>query len=354
MRKTLGEETYDSGMNELPLAAEWTTDILGPDYQRRTFPLGRDPDADPGTDGTVIATVVRHCSPATLSAEAPAMLFVHGMSDYFFHTHVAEFFAAAGWAVYAVDLRKCGRSWRRSQRWHHASSLELYFPDLTAALDCVLREHPTVVINAHSTGALTVVLWLDALRRRDPARHERIAGAALNSPWFELMYARPKVLLGTAIYNVLGKLRPNTLLHRDAVAAYGQSLHTSEFGTWDYNLTYKPLGGQEKNYAWLRAILLSQRRIHRGEIDCGLPLLVLCSTESWLRPEFSERIHSADGVIDVHQIRRWANTLSEDVTIVGIPGARHDVYLSRPEPLENALDATLIWATDATNGNTKE
>lgn len=335
------EDTYDSFMDELPLAPEWTTDILGPDYQRRTFQLGTDPDGE----GTVITTLVRHCRLLKQDQHnAPAMLFIHGMSDYFFLTHVAEFLASAGWAVYGIDLRKCGRSWRKGQHWHHTSALQFYFDDLTIVLDELARRHNKIVCNAHSTGGLTVALWLDELRRNDPARHAKIAGAILNSPWFEMMYSRPKVQFGTFVYNVLGKVRPQKQLHQEPIAAYGQSLHMSQFGDWDYNLTYKPLGGQVKNNAWLRTILLNQRRIHRGQIDCGIPLLVLCSTESWLRPEFSERIHTSDGVLDVHQIRRWSYAISKNVTVKGIPGARHDVYLSKPEPLQSALDITLTWA----------
>ncbi|MDO4685467.1 MAG: alpha/beta hydrolase [Corynebacterium sp.] len=329
-------------MNELPLAPDWTSDILGPEYQRRTFDLGTDPDGE----GSVIATLVRHRpSSLTLTPDTPAMVFVHGMSDYFFLNHVAEFFTSAGWAVYAIDLRKCGRSWREGQRWHHTSELKYYFPDFTVALDEVSKQHNKIIFNGHSTGALALVLWFDHIRRTDPDRHRLITGAILNSPWFEMMYSRPKVRFGTWVYNILGKIRPEKQLHHEPVASYGRSLHHSELGDWDYNLTYKPLGGQPKNNAWLRTVLLNQRRIHHGDIECALPLLVLCSTESWLRPEFSEHVHTADGVLDVHQIRRWAHAIGGTVTVEGIAGAKHDVYLSRPEPLAAALHTSLAWAT---------
>ena len=40
------------------------------------------------------------------------MLYVHGFSDYFFQTALADFFAARGLAFYALDLRKSGRARR--------------------------------------------------------------------------------------------------------------------------------------------------------------------------------------------------------------------------------------------------
>jgi len=39
-----------------------------------------------------------------------AVLYVHGFTDYFFQTGLADFFAARGLRFYALDLRKCGRA----------------------------------------------------------------------------------------------------------------------------------------------------------------------------------------------------------------------------------------------------
>ena len=59
---------------------EWSQDILGPDFHTATMPLGDDPDGE--TD--IYATVVRYSpTDAHRLHNRPAMLFVHGMSDYF-------------------------------------------------------------------------------------------------------------------------------------------------------------------------------------------------------------------------------------------------------------------------------
>ncbi|HET8660245.1 MAG TPA: alpha/beta hydrolase, partial [Micromonosporaceae bacterium] len=77
------------------------TDVLGAPYERHTIELGSD------DEGAVVATLVRR------RADAPtrrAVLYVHGFNDYFFQTHLADFYVARGWDFYALDLRKCGRS----------------------------------------------------------------------------------------------------------------------------------------------------------------------------------------------------------------------------------------------------
>ncbi len=54
------------------------------------------------------------------------MLAVHGYTDYFFHTELADHFAGRGFAFYALDLPKCGRSRRDGQTPHFTSDLAHY------------------------------------------------------------------------------------------------------------------------------------------------------------------------------------------------------------------------------------
>ena len=72
------------------------------------------------------------------------MLYVHGFSDYFFQTDLADFFAARGLAFYALDLRKSGRSRRPGHTAHYASDLASYDAELDASLDVVAQEQPGV------------------------------------------------------------------------------------------------------------------------------------------------------------------------------------------------------------------
>src|SRR5699024_12124858 len=103
---------------------------------RRQLPLGMDPDGE----GPISATLVRH-EDAPADAVA-AMLVVHGLSDYFFHTHLAEFLAARGIATYGLDLRKCGRSRREGLTPHFTTDLERYDDELDLALSVITTERP--------------------------------------------------------------------------------------------------------------------------------------------------------------------------------------------------------------------
>ena len=160
---------------------EWTPGLMGEEFPETILELGEDPDGE----SDVVATVIRFTPPGTDPAEfahRPAVLWIHGMSDYFFHEHVARVLDDAGYAFYAIDLRKCGRSRREGQRWHHVTDMRLYDVDLDAAAALILGAgHPTLSPLAHSTGGLVTALWLDGLRTRDPKTHAAITGAVLRT-----------------------------------------------------------------------------------------------------------------------------------------------------------------------------
>lgn len=324
----------------------WDEDILGAGYRAATLNLGEDPDGE----GTAVATLVRadHAVQATGDdpTARPALLWVHGMSDYFFHTHVAERCAEEGYPLYALDLRKCGRSHRPGQHWHYTSDLAHYYPELTAAARLLARQHGAVVPLAHSTGGLVAALWLDHLRRTEPELLASIPAAILNSPWLDMPFPRPVVVGTKALTTTVGRLRPFLSLPQKEISAYGQSLHRSHGGEWDYDTTMKPLSGHRKYYGWIEAIFQGQAAL-RAQPPLGLPMLTLCSSRSWLGHEYSAASDSADTVLDVDQIRRLAPDLSTRSTVIALDSARHDVFLSTPLVREEAFAATFDWLAEA-------
>lgn len=317
----------------VPAFSDWYEDILGPDFSARDILLGPDPDGE----GEAVATLVRYGTPVP---GRTSVLWVHGMTDYFFHAHVAQAVSEAGLNFYALDLRKCGRSRRADQRWHYSTDFRHYFPELTAALDVI--DGPVVPV-AHSTGGLIVPLWAAHLRRNDAARHARLAGIILNSPWLDMMYPRAAVTVMRPVAGVLGRVLPSVEIPGGNLGTYGVSIHRDHHGDWDFDVDLKPVGGHRKYLGWLREVLRSQRLVHRDRVDVGVPVLTLCSSTSLLRRGYCEDSHCNDTVLDTAQIQRWAPHLGADVTVHPIEGARHDVFLSRPEPLEEALTTTLDW-----------
>lgn len=318
-----------------------------PGYWQCTFPLGPDPDGE----GELEATLVRRGEPDPSARRA--VLMVHGFTDYFFNTEFADHLAARGFAFYALDLHKCGRSHREGQTPHFTTNLARYDVELERSLDAIAAESPArILVCGHSAGGLVVSLWLDRLRRRGATARKRVSGLMLNSPWLDLQgHPILRTPPTSAALLALGRLRKRTVIRRPAEGGYGTTLHRDYHGEFDYDLTWKPIGGFPVTFGWIHAIRRGQARLHRG-LDVGVPNLILRSDRSVrevVDPSEVERIQRGDAVLDVSQIARWAGCIGNRTTMVPIADAKHDVFLSVREPREQAyaeLDRWLDWYLD--------
>lgn len=303
------------------------TDILGAPYTVETIVLA------PDDEGALEANLV------LLRAAEPtgrAVLHVHGFCDYFFHTEFAQWWVDRGYDFYALDLRKYGRSLREHHTPGYVDEMQDYFEELDEAWTRITERdgHDHVVLSAHSTGGLTVALWA---HERQPA----LAGMVLNAPWVD-MHGPFWLRIGTRVIRQLGSYQPRREIPRSVAGLYGRSLHRDFEGEWDYDLVWKPLDSWPIYAGWLRAVRRGHARVHAG-LDVGCPVLVLTSGATARPTEMTEDVHTHDIVLEVRQMRRWATSLASHVTVISIPGARHDVILSRPEPRALAYHQLARW-----------
>ncbi len=322
--------------------ADWQPDVLGDGYEQQVLELGDDPDGQ----GQIVGTLVRREAPAHPTG---AVLYVHGFTDYFFQTALADFFTERGFAFFALDLRKCGRSRRPGQTPHYVSDLAYYDDaELSRALAAVRHEtgDAPVLLAGHSTGGLVLSLWLHRLNAgTGGARGAGISGLVLNAPFLDMPGKPWMRSWGTQLMRVMAKIRPFEPLKLPPGHGYGSSLHVSEHGEWDYDLEWKPLGGFPVTYGWINAIRRGHARLHKG-LDVGVPSLVLRSARSRSAPQWSPEVDELDAVLDSRQIARWAGCLGDAVTSVPITGARHDVFLSKEEPRAEAYRLLDHWLSD--------
>jgi alpha-beta hydrolase superfamily lysophospholipase len=316
-------------------ALDWQPDTLE-GYRQHVFDLGPDPDGE----GTVVAVLVRR-EPLAGESVRGAVLYLHGFSDYFFQTELADYFAERGLAFYALDLRKSGRARRGGQTAHYVSDFALYDAELERALTVITQAHPglPVLLAAHSTGGLVLPLWLD--RRRATRGVAPICGLVLNSPWFDLQGSAVRRGPLTQALRVAAKAAPHLVLKLPP-SQYGRTLHTSGTGEWNFDLELKPLSGFPVTLGWLNAVRRAHARLHRG-LELGLPALILRSDRTHYSSRYSELSERSDLVLDVAQIARWAGCLGGETSIVPIEGARHDVFLSLPRVRKHAYAVLGEW-----------
>lgn len=304
-----------------------------PGFWQQTIDAGPDPDGE----GDLVATLVRRGPGGTAAGgeggSGHAVLALHGYTDYFFHTELADRFADRGFSFYALDLPKCGRSRQAGQTPHFTTDLARYDTQLERALSAIAADtgNATVCLYGHSAGGLILTLFADRLRRSGRLATHHVGALILNSPFFDLH--GPAVLRTaptSAALIALARLRKLSVIRKPTEGGYGTTLHRDYGGEFDYNLEWKPLGGFPVTLGWINAIRRGQARLHRG-LDVGVPNLILRSDRSVTESADPTGMQRGDAVLDVSQIARWSGCVGNHTTVAPITDAKHDVFLSVAE-----------------------
>lgn len=290
----------------------WQPDRLLPGFE--SLELGFPDDYD----GAVAATLVR-LPEGRLSPGGPRgpVLYVHGYTDYFFQRHMAERFAAEGYAFYAIDLRKHGRSLRAYQHPNFCKSIDEYHADLSKAIAVI---GAPVLLAGHSTGGLVCALYA-----HEGARRDQVSALWLNSPFFDWRapdWKRPQIHIAAAI----GRFSPFVKSPEALPRGYTDRL----LEDWQFDTTLKPVEGFPIFLGWIAAMTDAHRKVQRG-LRIGCPVLSMHSDE-------------ADVVLDWRHIARYSRGLGPDVAVLAFPGGVHDLILSRREVREEVFRQLFAWA----------
>lgn len=298
----------------------------------------------PDAHGAAVATLVAHPADAP---DAPAVLYVHGYNDYWFQEPLAAAWRAAGFAWYALDLRRHGRSLRPGQHPAYTEDIEAYFVELDLAVARIRAEDPArrIVLLGHSTGGLCSSLYADA-------RPGLLDALVLNAPFLGFGGPLRDRLLLTTVIPALGAVEPRFVVQADGGPLYASSLHRDfgRGGEWDYDLSWKRAGGLPTLAGWVRAVHLAHERVRAG-LDVRCPVLCLTSARSGGGSEWNESYTCTDVVLDVVDVRRRARRLASHVDQVVLDGALHDVVLSAPPVRERAHREMTTWARQVLRAN---
>ena len=230
------------------LAADaWQKDtLLGQEgFWALTFAL------EPDYDGPVSATLIRR--PLRREREC-AVLYLHGYVDYFFQAHLADYYqytladgqTGKGCDFFALDLRKYGRSLPLHYKYpNFAKNLDEYYPEITKALTMIRGEgYPFVILNGHSTGALTAARYL-----QDGKERSVVDAAFLNSPFLDFN-ERDISGFGETIARSIGKIAPHYKRTSPVPRWYALQPANSDadactdcHGRWVFDTELKPLDG---------------------------------------------------------------------------------------------------------------
>lgn len=317
-------------MNNRVVDASWKKDVLGEGFEQLELAL-----AD-----NAVATLVRYQSdeeldPNPVAADAD-VLYVHGWSDYFFQQKLARFWYRNGARFFALDLHNYGRSLRPGNTPGFVADLRDYDEDISAALEAMgrSRSRPLILLG-HSTGGLILSWWVH--------RHRGVATALiLNSPWLEFQGAEIGRRAISPLIQLQARRHPLAPLPVQDPGIYSRSLSSEFGGQWTYNKLWRPYRGFPVTSAFLNAVFEAQNAVDAG-LRIDVPILTMLSTRDYLQPRWTETATEADVALNVDVVAHRALSLGNNVTVVRIPKAVHDIFLSPAPVRKNAYREMDRW-----------
>lgn len=312
------------------LYAQYTSDILGDGYLRRTFQMPDD------YEGKVVCTLVKK---PQLTDVKQAVLYIHGYNDYFFQKQLGDSVNAHGYNFYAMDLRKYGRSILPNQDPFFCKSLTEYFADIDTALATIRSEgNEKILLMAHSTGGLITPLYLNSKKDNLP-----VSGLILNSPFLDWNFGWFMEKIAIPAVAFIGRIFPNLTVQGEGDASYAHSLLKQFKGEWEYDTNWKMINGHPKKAGWIKAIQDGQQQARKGlQLDC--PVLVMSSDKSFPETkEWHEEYLSSDIVLNVHDIQKYAPELGNQVSRDTIAGGMHDLILSEKKARDYTYQVVFDW-----------
>ncbi|WP_404288960.1 alpha/beta hydrolase [Glutamicibacter arilaitensis] len=300
-----------------PGADLWDKDVLGADYASRKLPLA---------DGST-ATLIHHRPAVRRLRLAPALrglaiLHVHGWSDYFFQTELAQFLTEAGADFYALDLRRYGRNLTKTSTPGFITNLEDYFEEFDAAHRIISSAHPGTrfVMLGHSTGGLSAALYAAA----NPAKVDALA---LNSPWLEFQASELGRTALARFLQAASHRNPYRNLPGIDPGFYTRTVSNRFEGEWDYNLDWRPANGFPLHAGFISAVFTAQAKVKKG-LDLEQPVLVMLSAKDYLLPRWNDAATRSDVALNVQVVAQRSINLGRELHLVRLPNALHDVFLS--------------------------
>jgi len=302
-------------------------DILGENFEQLTIQM------KPDREGEVVCTLVRAKNQMSFNR---SVLYIHGFSDYFFQTEMAEQFTKNGYNFYALDLRKCGRSIRAWQTPSNLYNISDYYEDIDAAIAKIRKISTNLLLLGHSTGGLTLALYV----HNKPA--ETFEALILNSPFFEMNTKKYVKKIAIPLTSFFGKFLPNFKIKKGISPHYGHSISSKAKGEWDYNENWKPIAVSTINASWIRAIHKAQVKLRKG-LNIKCPVLVMQSEKSFKSKQWSEEFRSADAVLNVEHIKKHSPCLGKNVTNISIKNGLHDLMLSAYSVRMDVYNVMFNW-----------
>ena len=258
-----------------------------------------------------------------------ALIWAHGLNDYYHHFDIGEKLLDKGFDIYAITFRKYLTTTENTKYYFYISDLQEYIDDLNNLFPKILEgKYNKILLYGHSTGGLTSTIYCHSGKFK-----EKIDALILNSPFFDIYLNNKSEFIFKKLIYYLGNKFPKIRLRKTKKfykTAFHEDIHKR------FYFKNKIIGDSNLFTGSFTGTYKYQKKIQNGEIKINIPILVLLSDKS------SKKSYSnSDTVLDTKDILKYSK--KDNIKIVQIKDAIHDVFLSKIKPRTEAINLFLNW-----------
>ena len=259
-----------------------------------------------------------------------AFIWIHGFNDYFYHFHISDLLYESSYDFYHITLHNYGET--LTDKRYYTDDLRNYFIDIDNSLEYIIKKnYEKLFLYGHSLGGLiTSVYCLDGTYR------EIIDGLILNSPFYDFYNTKKMEFLIKNVAYYIGKYFPTLSLRKADKKPNSYSAEILKKFYFEPNL--KLVHNSEIYAGWITTVINFQQLIKNNKLKIDIPVLIFYSNKS----DYSNTTN-CDNVLDVKEIDKYCNNLSNHITKIEINKGIHDIFTSDKEPLDKSIFYLLKW-----------
>lgn len=169
-------------------------------------------------------------------------------------------------------------------------------------------------------------------------------GLVLNSPWLNLQGSPALAAVVRPLLQQLSRSRATAPLpiRDDEERIYARATHSNFGGEWTYDVALSPTCRGRCASAGCGPSWPGTSGSRRGS-GSRAPSSSRPARRPWLR-RYAESARENDTVLDIDKIAAAATHLGRHLTLVRIPGAVHDIMLSRTDVRDDFMGEVARWA----------
>ena len=267
--------------------------------------------------------------------------WVHGFNDYYYHYHIGDKLLSDSFDIYSISLRNYESS---AKKRFCVKDLYEYVEDIDNHLKLLVNNYDEIILYGHSLGGLICSIYM-----YKGIYNHKINKLVLNSPFFNFRVDLLTSLIINYFSGILRNLRYFNILDNIKVSDFrGKDIY-KEYIFENYHFDRKlKINDIDIYLDWILTVKYYQNEL--SKLTLSVPTFVFCPSKNATNNDLLNN-NFGDTILDVNDIFSFSCNLFQNLCFKNCDNSIHDVFVSKPDVVNNAYNYMIDWLNKKKNKN---